>query len=291
MHQFIQLLIAGATLGAVYALVSLGFSIVYNATHVINFAHGEFVMMGGLITAMLSSTYHWPPLASALAAIVTVCLLGICLDRFAIQPARRKEHLTLVMITIAVGTAFRGLMEILVGRDIYFMNPFPWVHDFSVGGIFLYGQSIWIFCSLAVVTATLWFLFKHTSLGKAMRAASGNSRAAQLYGINPRSMSMMSYALAGSIGAIAGAIATPMASGYYQAGLFYGVKGFAATILGGLGNPLGSVVGGLLIGIIESLASGYISSGYKDSIALAVLLVMLLFRPSGLLGRVEVKRV
>jgi branched-chain amino acid transport system permease protein len=291
MNQFLQLVTAGLALGGVYGMVSLGFSIVYNATRVLNFAHGEFVMMGGLITAVLSSTYHVSPPLAALAATAVVCLLGVGLDRFAIQTARRKEHLTLVMITIGAGTAFRGLMEVIVGRDIYFMPPFPGIPDMSVGGIFIAGQAIWVAALLALVSTALWALFQHTSVGKAMRAASGNMRAAQLYGISPQKMSMLSYAIAGSIGALAGAVVTPMAAGYYQAGLFYGVKGFAATILGGLGNPLGAVVGGLTIGVLESMASGYISSGYKDSIALGILLIMLLIRPSGLFGQVEAVRV
>lgn len=291
MQQFVQLLIAGLALGAVYGMVSLGFGIVYNATRVINFAHGEFVMMGGLLTAALTTTYQLPPLTAALAATVSVSILGIAMDRFGIQLARRKEHLTLVMITIGFGISFRGLMEIVVGRDIYFMPPFPGVSDFSVHDIFISGQSIWVVAVLLLVATAMWILFKHTSLGKAMRAASGNARAAQLYGINPALMSTLSYGIAGAIGALAGAVVTPMSAGYYQAGLFFGVKGFAASILGGLGNPFGSIAGGLVIGVLESMASGYISSGYKDSIALGALIIMLLVRPSGLFGHADAKRV
>jgi branched-chain amino acid transport system permease protein len=226
-----------------------------------------------------------------MAATAVVTLFGVLLDRMAIQQARRKEHLTLVMITIGAASVFRGLMEIVIGRRIYFMGPFPGPANFDVGGIHIPGQGLWVIVTLAVISVLLWVLFRRTLLGKAMRAASGNERAAQLYGIDPRVMSVLSYAIAGGIGAIAGAVVTPLASGYYQTGLYFGLKGFAAAILGGLGNPFGAVVGGLLIGLMESISAGYISSGYKDSIALGVLLAMLLFRPSGLFGHAEAVRV
>ena len=291
MQQLVQILVGGTILGAVYGMTALGFGIVYNASRVINFAHGEFVMMGGLITAALTSTLKLSPLLSAGIAIAFVCLCGIALDRLAIQQARRKEHLTLVMITIGAATIFRGLMEIMVGRDIYFMPAFPGAPDMVFNGIYVPGQGMWVLGILGVVAGGLYALFQHTTLGRAMRAAAGNRRAAQLCGIDPRLMSTLSYGIAGAIGAVAGAVVTPMASGYYQTGLFFGLKGFAAAILGGVGNPFGAIAGGLLIGITESLAAGYISSGYKDSIALGLLLLMLLVRPSGLFGRASAVRV
>ena len=291
MNQFLQILASGGVLGAVYAITALGFLIVYNATKVINFAHGDFVMMGGLITAALSSAYGVPPLAAALVAVAVVAVLGVSLDRLAIQRARRKEHLTLVMITIGAASVFRGLMEIVVGRDIYFMDPFPGPVRITLGGVQLPGQGLWVLGTLALVALGLWFVFRRTLLGKAMRAAAGNGRAAQLYGIDPQLMSAISYALSGGLGALAGAVIVPLASGYYQTGLYFGLKGFAAAILGGLGNPFGAVIGGVLIGLMESVAAGYISSGYKDSIALGVLLAVLLLRPSGLFGSSEAVRV
>ncbi len=291
MNQFLQILASGGVLGAVYAITALGFLIVYNATKVINFAHGDFVMMGGLITAALSSAYGVPPLVAALVAVAVVAVLGVMLDRLAIQRARRKEHLTLVMITIGAASVFRGLMEIVVGRDIYFMNPFPGPVRITLGGVQLPGQGLWVLAMLALVALGLWFVFRRTLLGKAMRAAAGNARAAQLYGIDPQLMSAISYAMSGGLGALAGAVIVPLASGYYQTGLYFGLKGFAAAILGGLGNPFGAVIGGVLIGLMESVAAGYISSGYKDSIALGVLLAVLLLRPSGLFGSAEAVRV
>jgi len=291
MNQFLQILASGGVLGAVYAITALGFLIVYNATKVINFAHGDFVMMGGLITAALSSAYGVPPLVAALVAVAVVAVLGVMLDRLAIQRARRTEHVTLVMITIGAASVFRGLMEIVVGRDIYFMNPFPGPVRITLGGVQLPGQGLWVLAMLALVALGLWFVFRRTLLGKAMRAAAGNARAAQLYGIDPQLMSAISYAMSGGLGALAGAVIVPLASGYYQTGLYFGLKGFAAAILGGLGNPFGAVIGGVLIGLMESVAAGYISSGYKDSIALGVLLAVLLLRPSGLFGSAEAVRV
>src|SRR6266702_6637685 len=183
MNQFLQILASGGVLGAVYAITALGFLIVYNATKVINFAHGDFVMMGGLITAALSSAYGVPPLVAALVAVAVVAVLGVMLDRLAIQRARRTEHVTLVMITIGAASVFRGLMEIVVGRDIYFMNPFPGPVRITLGGVQLPGQGLWVLAMLALVALGLWFVFRRTLLGKAMRAAAGNARAAQLYRI------------------------------------------------------------------------------------------------------------
>lgn len=291
MNQFLQILVSGLVLGAVYGMTALGFGIVYNATRVINFAHGEFVMMGGLITAVLATNFHHESWLAACEAVVVVATLGAILDRVIIQNARRREHLTLVMITISAASIFRGLMEAVVGRDVYFTATFPGATDLHVGEIYISGQAIWVVLTLAVISTSLYVLLHHTRLGKGMRAAASNERAARLYGIDPGWMSTVSYAIAGGIGAAAGAVIVPLASGYYQTGLYFGLKGFAAAILGGLGNPFGAIVGGMMIGVLENLASGYVSSGYKDSIALGLLLVLLLFRPSGLFNLAEAKRV
>jgi branched-chain amino acid transport system permease protein len=157
--------------------------------------------------------------------------------------------------------------------------------------VFVPAQALWIVGFLLCASAGLWFLFTRTRIGKAMRAASENRRAASLCGINPHLMSALSFAIAAGLGALAGASVAPIASAFYENGLFFGLKGFAAAILGGLGNPLGAIIGGLIIGVTENVAAGYVSSAFKDAIALVILIVLLLVRPAGLIGRLEVKRV
>ena len=291
MNQLLQTVISGLMAGSIYAIAALGFTIVYNATKVMNFAHGEFVMMGALLSAMLTTQLKLHVAVSVLASVVVVTLLGILLDYLAIQRARRKTLLTAVMITIGAGIAFRGLMVVAVGRDVLFVPPFPGLPPLTASGLYFPAQGIWIVVLLAALSVGLWSLFAHTRVGKSMRAASDNPRAASLCGISPVQMSVLSFGLAASTGALAGAFVAPIASAFYESGMFFGLKGFAAAMLGGLGNPLGAVVGGLLIGLVETLSAGYVTSNFKDAIALTILVAVLLVRPDGILGRAEARRV
>lgn len=291
METFIQTAISGLVVGAIYGMVAIGFTIVFNATRVINFAHGEFVMMGGLIAAAAVTTYKVPAIVAVPAAVAIVTVAGIGLEKLALQQARHKSHLTLVMITIGVGIAFRGLMSVAIGKGVYFMPEFGILPTVVAGDVFVPSQGMWNLLSLLVLSGLLWLLYSRTLIGKAMRAASENGRAAMLCGIDPAIMSVLAYALAAATGALAGVLIAPMASANYQNGIFLGLKGFAAAILGGIGNPLGAIIGGLLIGLMEALSAGYIDSSYKDAVAFLVLLILLILRPGGLLGTVEVKRV
>ena len=291
MRHLEQILLTGLTTGSIYSLSTLGFSIVYNATRVTNFANGEFVMMGGLLSASFTVVAGFGVLPSVLLSCVIVAALGVLVDWLGIQHARRKAVLSYAMITIGFGIAYRGLMMTLVGRDLLFPPAFGLLPDLRFGGVFVASQNIWIVLVLAVVSVALSFLFLHTRIGKAMRAASQQPRAAMLCGINPRHMAMLAFGLAGLLGASAGAMIAPIAAAFYDYGLFFGLKGFAAAVLGGFGSSFGAVIGGLLIGVAESLTAGYIDSGYKDMAALVILLALLLVRPSGLLGRVEARRV
>ena len=291
MTQFFQIVITGLTIGAIYSLAALGFSIVFNATKVTNFANGEFVMMGGLVSASLITIVHLPTPLAVLAACILVTALGVLMDWLGLQHARRKTVLSYAMITIGIGISYRGLMQVVFGRDILFPPAFGGIPFVRASGVFIAGQNIWILLVLAVVSVGLSYLFLSTRLGKAMRAASQQPRAAQLCGINPRHMAMVAFGMAGLLGAIAGALVAPIGAAFYEYGLFYGLKGFAAAVLGGFGSALGAVIGGLLIGLAESLTAGYVDSAYKDAVALLILLALLLIKPTGLLGRAEARRV
>jgi branched-chain amino acid transport system permease protein len=283
----LQILVSGVQAGAIYALAAWGFTIVYNATGLINFAAGEFIMMGGMLTAAMPGS----PFVTVPIAILIVAACAAAMDHFGLQKARRSTQLTLVMITIGMAIVLRGLVMFTLGKDFKFPPGLGGGKQFMLDGVSVSTQSLWIVGSVLVVGSALWYLFQRSWLGRAMRASSENPRAALLMGISPKRMSTVAFAIAGGMGALAGAMIAPIASANYDSGLFFGLKGFSAAVLGGLGSPLGALVGGLLLGLIESVTAGYLSSSYKDALALGLLVVMLLVRPSGLLGSKEVNRI
>jgi branched-chain amino acid transport system permease protein len=253
--QFMQYLLTGVTVGAIYALVALGFSIIFNASHVINFAQGEFVMIGGMATVSLTGT-GLPYMLAIPLAVVAAVLVGFALEKFAVEPARGASVVTLIIITIGASIFLRGL-----------------------------AMLVWVLgVTLAIVVALSWF-FSRTLLGKAMLATSHNRLAAQLVGINVRIILFLSFGLSAALGAIAGILIAPITLTSYDVGVMLGLKGFAAAILGGLGSGIGAVIGGLVLGIAETMSAGYISSAYKDVIAFVIMLAVLFFLPSGLFGK------
>jgi len=291
MDQLLQTLLTGMTTGSIYAIAALGFSIVFNATKVTNFANGEFVMIGGLLSASLILGLGLHPILAILLACAATTLLGALIDILGIQHARRKNVLSFAMITIGLGITYRGFMQTFVSSEILFPPVLGGIPTVFVGDLYLSGQNIWILLLLAVVSAALSVMFLRTKVGKAMRAASQQPRAAMLCGIDPRLMSTLAFGMAGLLGAVAGCLIAPIGGAFYGFGLFYGLKGFAAAVLGGFGSSVGAVVGGLLIGVIEATTASYLSSDYKDAAGLLVLIAVLLLRPSGLFGRVEARRV
>ncbi|MGE0725598.1 MAG: branched-chain amino acid ABC transporter permease [Alphaproteobacteria bacterium] len=291
MDMAVQILAAGVITGCIYALVALGFTIVYNAAGIVNFAHGEFIMMGGVVSAIVILRLGLNPLLAVPATMLLVGSVAVLMDQAILQRARRRSHITLVMLTIGAGIIFRGVVEFAIGKDVHFPTGLGLIPPLSVFGAHVSSQGVWIVAALLAVATGLWYLLRKTWLGRAMRATAENPRAATLMGISPRLISAVAFLIAGALGALAGALIAPLASASYDNGLFFGVKGFAAAILGGLGSPIGAILGGVLIGVIEAFSAGYIASAYKDAVALLLLIVMLLLRPSGLFGVPQVKRV
>ena len=284
MPQFMQYLLTGLTVGAIYALVALGFSIIYNASHVINFAQGEFVMIGGMATVSLCAAEVPLGLAIPLAVAATV-LVGLALEKFAVEPARGASVITLIIITIGASIFLRGLATLVWDKQLHALKSFSGDTPIALAGATLQPQSLWVFgITLAIVLALSWF-FGRTLLGKAMLATSHNRLAAQLVGINVRHVLLLSFGLSAALGAIAGILIAPIAFTTYDVGVMLGLKGFAAAILGGLGSGVGAVVGGIVLGVAESMSAGYVSSAYKDAIALVITLAVLFFMPSGLFGK------
>ena len=285
--QTLQFILSGITVGSIYALTALGFTIIYNSSHIINFAQGEFVMLGGLITATLYGVYDFPLILAVIFGIAITTLLGMIFERLAIFPRRRASIVTLIIITIGGSIFFQGSALHVLGEDPLALPFFIKADSIKIFGAVLHPQSIIVLVVTAITVILLQYFYKKTLLGKAMRACADNREAARIVGINSSRVSAYSFGLSATLGSIGGIIITPIAMTAFNVGGMIGLKGFAAAILGGLGNPMGAVVGGITLGLIENLSIGFISSGYKDVIALTVLLLVLFFKPSGILGSKE----
>ncbi|MEA3403357.1 MAG: branched-chain amino acid ABC transporter permease [Armatimonadota bacterium] len=282
--QVWQFSLSGLTTGGIYALIALGFSLVYNATGVINFAQGEFVMLGGMITAAAMSAWNLPLWLAALLAVAGTTVVGLALDRAAIRPARRASIVVLIIITVGASIFIRGVASVIWGPEERPVPAFSGESPISVFGAAITPQSLWVLGTTLVVAVAMWMIFEHTVIGKAMRACAINAPAAQLCGVELSRMISWSFGLAAAVGAIAGIVLAPITMTQYSIGTMLGLKGFCAAILGGLGNSIGGIIGGLLLGVLEALGAGLISSQYKDAIAFVVLITVLLIKPSGFLG-------
>ncbi len=293
---FAQWTIDGIRGGSIYGLVGLGFVIIFSVTGVINFAQGEFVMLG----AMFCATFYAldlplpPPLKLVVAIIPTVIivtLVGVILERATISPARaRGAHIvTLIIITIGFTIAVRAIALLLWGTRAKIVPAFTNLQQtdviFRPFGLTLGAQSLWIWGTAALVLAALYYFFERTMMGKAFRACAINPRAAELMGINPGRMSLLSFALAAAVGAVGGIVFGAATRPQYDMGLVFGLKGFVAAIMAGMVNPLGAVLGGLILGVAENVGAGVTGLyGYKDLIAFVILILILLFRPQGIIG-------
>lgn len=280
----LQYIISGITLGSIYGMIALGFTLIHNATGIVNFAQGEFVTYGALIALTCSTTLGLPMPLSILIAVAAVTLLGALVERSTIRPARGSSVITLIIITIGVSILLRGIAMWLWGPDALPMRHFSGETPMQIGSAAILPQHVWIMGIVLVTMVALWLLGERTQVGKAMRACAMDREAAQLVGIPATRMVMLSFALSGLLGGLAGAIVAPLAMGQYNMGIMLGLKGFAAAILGGMGNPLGAVLGGISLGILESLGAG-LKSGFKDAIAFGIMLAVLLARPTGILGK------
>ncbi len=290
MPELMQFLLSGVTVGAVYALVALGFTIIYNASDVVNFAQGEFVMLGGMITVFAFDAGLPLPLA-ALIAIALTAAIGVALNKLAIEPARGAPVVSLIIITIGASIFIRGVTQLVFDKQLHRFPAFTGDEPIRILAATILPQSLWVIAGAVVVFVALWLFFTRTLTGKAVLATSNNRLAAQLVGINTKWVMTLSFALSAAIGALAGVLVTPITLTSYDLGIALALKGFAAAMLGGMGNPKGALVGGILLGLFEALTAGFISSQYKDAVAFIVILAVLFAMPQGLFGRNTVNRV
>ncbi len=285
-----QFIVSGLTTGSIYALIALGFCIIHNAIGIVNFTQVDFVSLGGLMMYTLLLGAGLPMPLAFLGSVLAVTCVGALVERLAIRPAKSRAVIVLIFITIGVSILMRGVFKIAWGTNQMAVPAFSGDTPFIILGAAVLPQSLWIFLITVAVVILLHFFFNKTLVGKAMRATSFNPRAAALMGVNVNSMVLFSFALSGALGAVAGIIIVPITTLSYDIGVILGLKGFAAAVLGGYGNSVGAIVGGLLLGVLESLGAGMISSTYKDVIAFAILLLVLFVKPSGLLGYGERER-
>jgi branched-chain amino acid transport system permease protein len=296
-RHYVQLTIDGVRGGSIYALMALGFVVVYSVTGIINFAQGEFVMLGAMICITVNDLALPLPapiklVVAIVAGIVLTTLIGVIVERVTIYPARHSPSVTLIIITVGVTIVLRAGALLLWGANPYVLPAFATLaledRIFRFGGVTVQAQSLWIWATLSIVLVLLYLFLDHTLAGKALRACAVNRRAAQLMGINPSRMSLIAFAMAAALGAIGGIVLGPVTRPIYDMGLMLGLRGFVAAIMGGLLSTPGAVVGGLLLGVAENVAAGVTNPTYKSVVAFIILIAILLFRPQGILGRGEV---
>ncbi len=290
MEQLGNLLLSGLSTGSIYALVALGFNVIFKSTGAINFAQGEWVMMGGMVAAT-SYAARLPLVLAVLCAVLVVIAVGLLSERLIVRRLSRPTPIAVTLVLIAVAICSKSLVMLVLGKNPADLPGFSGSTPLLWLGLRIHPQTFWIVgITLAVMLAAHLF-FERTVLGRAMRAVAAQPEAAALCGIEPRLAMALSFGLAAGVGALAGAIITPLTLTSFDQGTVLGFKGFSAAMLGGLGSLPGALVGGVVLGTLEALAGGLISSHFKDAVAFVALLVTLFFWPAGILGKGEVERV
>jgi branched-chain amino acid transport system permease protein len=281
-----QAVASGVAIGCVYGLIGIGFCVIYNASGIVNFAQGAFVMLGGMVTYVGLTRYSLPlPLAAA-ASIAIVAAIGVALERVVVRPLwdRKSTMFVMILATLAAQIVIERLTLLTAGDQPRTLPMFTDYPPLRVAGIALSYQFFWIVgCSALVIAGLAWF-FASTKTGKAMRACSINAEAAALQGIPVSRMLALSFALSAALGALAGVLVTPTQYTSFNVGVPFAISGFIAAIVGGFGRPLGALVGGILLGVGQSLAVVLLGAASKNVAALSILLVFLFIRPTGVLG-------
>lgn len=282
-EQLLQYIFSGLTSGSIYALTALGFTLIYNATGLINFAQGELVMLGGLSAVGLYQAGLPLPVAFV-GALTIVLVVTVLFQQLAIRPLLSRGVLAQVIATVGASLALRTAAMMIFGREALPLPAFSGDTPIRILGASLNPQTLWVVGSTLLIVLALQLFYRRTLTGKAVRACAVNPLAARLMGVSYSNVVLLSFAVSGVISAAAGVMITPISFMTYSSGALLGLKGFAAATLGGLGNPLGAVLGGVTLGILEGLGVGLVSSGYKDAIAFVILLLVLFVRPQGIFG-------
>ncbi len=279
-----QYVLGGVVDGAIFALVAAGFVLIYQVTGIINFAQGEFVMIGGMTAAALAAG-GMPVLGAAAIAVVVAAIVGALSYLLAIRPARGASSVTLIFITLGLDVALRGLALFVWGTNPLSLPAFSGGNAIMLFGGALPPQALWVLGTDVLVFGALYLFFSRTTMGTAVRAAVANPPIASTFGIPLRTFAFASFVVAAAIGGLGGVVIAPIPGVGYDSGLTYGLAGFVAAVLGGLDSLPGALLGGFMLGIVEHVAAGLISPGWDQGVGFFILLLVLVVRPQGLLGR------
>ena len=290
--QFLQLVVSGISQGCIYGLIALGFVLIYKATEAVSFAQGELMMLGAFCGLALMTVLGFPFWVAVLASILAMGGFGVLLERAVIRPILGQPAFSIVMLTIGIGYVLRGLVTMIpnIGTETHSL-PVPYKDQaLRLGELVVAAEQLVVIAATAVLCALLFALFRYSKLGIAMQASSQNQLAAYYMGIPVQRLNGLAWGLAAAVAAVAGLLLAPIT--FVQANMgFIGLKAFPAAVVGGFGSLPGAIVGGLLIGIVESLSGFYLPDGFKDTAAYIVVLVMLMVKPNGLFGEKLRKKV
>ena len=290
LSQMIQLLFSGLTLGAIYALIAVGFVVIYNVTGILNFAQGEFAMLGALTCISLVNN-NVPLWLAIILSIVIVAAIGGIFERTALHTARKSSVTTLIIITIGVSIVLRGAAILIWGTQVQTLPPFTDNTPITILEAVLLPQNIWAVGISIVILILMMYFFNYTFVGKSLTACVVNPFAARLMGINPEKMSLFAVIVSAGVGALAGTVIAPISGATYDMGMMLGIKAFVAAVIGGLTNAPAAIAGAFLIGILEAFTEGLWSSGLKDVVTFTFLLLILFVKPEGLFAKASGKRV
>jgi len=281
-----QIALSGVGIGCIYGLIGIGFCVIYNASGIVNFAQGAFVMLGGMITHTALHRYGVPLILSAVIAFAAVAVIGIAIECLVVRPlwTRGAAMFVMILATLAAQIVIERATLIAVGDQPRTLPAFTDRPPLMIAGLAVNTQFLWIFVTSLVTVGLLALFFKATIIGKAMRACAINREAAALQGIRVSRMLALSFALSAGLGALAGILITPTQYTAFNVGVPYAISGFIAAIVGGFGRPLGAFFGGIMLGLAQAVAIVVFGAGFKNVAALSVLLLFLFLRPSGILG-------
>lgn len=286
-----QMIASGLTTGAIYALIAICIVILYKVTGIINFAQGEFVMLGAMIMISFANSGMSNVLAACLTILV-VMGISVVIYAAAFHPLRNtKNALISIMVTLGVGHMISGIALVIWGTGARFLAPFSSGDPIQIGNASVTPQDLWILGVTAAVILFIFYMFDKTYFGTAIRACMSNKAASKLMGIPTDRMSMIAFVLSSGVAALAGIVFAPATFAEYNMGMMFTLKGFVAAVLGGLTGAPAAIAGGFTLGLVESFGAGYISSGYRDFIAFLVLIVILIVLPNGILGKKSIKKV
>lgn len=291
MEQAAQTIIGGILQGSVFAIVALGFTLVFRVTGAINLSQGAFCILGAFVMVSLERTLHWPVAAAACGAALATAIAGLAIGAATFVPAlSRLPTSSMFILTAGLLTFLEGLCLVVWGSEPYALRPFSGEAPLAVLGIRVPTQGLWVLGATAAIVLGIWWLLMRTTLGEALRACAENPAAARLMGIDVPRMTLFSFTLAAFIAAIGGIVVAPLISFQFDTGRFFTISGFSAVAIGGLGSFVGAAAGGELLGVAEQVAAGYISSLFANGIALGLLILTLLVRPTGLFAARRTRR-